>query len=872
MLVNGKILFLLAFSCSTVLTQAQNAKLVDHLDEAAMRFGYSLVYTSSSIPDTIITYEIDDSASAKTTFSELTMPFGLTYNILANQIILTAFKQKLITFSGFVEDVNSGERLVGAAVYVQNSPRGTYTNGYGYFSLTKLNVKDTVTIKYLGYPAKQVSARSALSGRLTIRLIPSYQLDLVEIFPVDEEMSSLANPGRTIPLALLQTTAYTRGRSDLNAWLNLQPGITSGPLGFRGYSIRGADPDHNLVLLDDATLYLPSHAAGYMSIVPGEAIKSVQLFKNAGTARFGDRVGGVIDIRMKDGSNDKRRSTVDFGLEDISFTTEGPIGKGSYFLSGRRGLTDFWLQALRPTIRPQDSNIPDIDYTLYDVAGKVNYPIGPRQRIYASFFLGEDQYQGEGRALTTVGGSVNEFINRSERSWSNLVSSIRYNRTIGSRWFANTTLTVSQFNYDAKDLFLQTEGLEKVNEEERIFSSSQDVNGTRLRDIGLKQDAEYAWKEGLSLKIGADAIQHVFEIGTLNRDTRGAEAPIPEGNAEYPKLTTYDLSSYGYVDWQVNSRLDLNLGVRVSGQFGGEDENDVNQTFVAVLPRASFEYRHSKKLTFHGNAGLSRQYIHQVSTLNPGLSRDLWVPSVNGLTPQENQFATLGLTVETVKLQALSVEIYANQLDGLSRFANEVIGVEIDDWGQTISRGKGHSFGAEFKYSGNISTFQYDVSYAFMVANRIFEDAFGNFQETERFKFDRRHFATFVGRYPITDNWGVGATWRIGSGLPAGIPSGNPLTSPPPAVLALTNPWTYGAPSLTLRDFHSLDVGFKFTKSVKTNVYNLSFGVQNVYLRRNNLFINLREIENAEAGTSTVGFTNVNAFPFLPFLRYGVTF
>jgi hypothetical protein len=860
--------YFLVLSCFTVLAQAQDLKLVDHLDEAAMVYGYSLVYSASFIPDTTISYKIDESASAKTTFSELTEPFGLTYNILANQVILTAVRKKQLNFSGFVEDAISGERLVGANVYIQNSTRGTQTNGYGYFSLTKLNLKDTVTIKYLGYPAKRVSARLALSGRTTIRLTPSYQLGLVEVFPIDEEMSGLPSPNRTIPLALLQTTEYTRGRPDLNAWLILQPGITSGPLGFRGLSIRGADPDQNLVLLDDATLYLPSHAAGYTSIVPGGAIKSVQLFKNAGTARYGDRVAGVLDIRMKDGSSNKRQSNIDFGLEDISLTSEGPIGKGSYFISGRRGLTDFWLQALRPTIRPQDSEIPDIDYTLFDVAGKINYPLGERERIYASFFLGKDQYVGEGRALTSEGGGINDFTNRSSRSWSNLVSSVRYNRTIGSRWFANTTVTVSQFNYDAADFFLEIRGLDQPDQ---TFTSSRDINGTRLRDIGLKQDAEFAWKEGLSLKIGADAIQHHFEIGTLNEDTRGSEVPLTEDGIDYPELITYDLSTYGYIDWQVNPRLDLNLGLRVSGQFGGEDENDVDQTFMAVLPRLSFEYKHSHRLQFHGNAGLSRQYIHQVSTLNPGLSRDLWVPSVNGLTPQANGYVSLGLSAATIKTQALSIEIYANQLDGLSRFANEVAGRNIRDWGQTIIRGRGHSYGAEFKYTGNISTFQFDVSYAYAVANRTFEDGFGG-EAQERFKFDRRHFATFVGRYPLSENWGVGATWRIGSGLPAGLPSANPFSSPPPAVLPLTNPWTYGTPSETLRQFHSLDIGFKFTKSVKTNIYNVSFGVQNVYLRRNNLFINLREIENPDDGSPTVGLTYVNTFPFLPFLRYGITF
>jgi len=850
------ILFLILLSVSCLL-RGQQLTLIDHLDRTANFFGYSLVCTPAAIPDTSFVFTIADSAFAKTSFEQLTAPFSLTYNILANQVIITTTRRGFVTISGFVEDAVSGERLVGAAVYVQDSPRGTYTNGYGYFSLPKLNETDIVTVKYLGYPPKRILAGDIIGGRTTLQLRASYQLELVEIFPVEEELNQTANPGRNIPLGMLRTTEYIRGRPDLNAWVNMQPGVNSGATGFRGFSIRGADPDHNLVLLDDATLYLPSHAAGYMSIVPGEAIKSLQFFKNAGTARYGDRVGGVLDIRLRDGTTEKRKTNLNFGVSDLSFNTEGPIGKGSYFLSGRRGLTDFWLRALTPAIQPEETDIPNIDYLLYDIAAKVNYPLSPRQRIYASMFLGRDQYEELDQEVFRQNQTTqNEFVDRSFRSWSNLVSSLRYNLTIGSRWFSNTTLTVSQFNYDASDYFLNTL---QIEEEEPIFDFSQYFYGTRLRDIGLRQDVEFAWKEGLSLKMGADAIQHRFEIGTLGNErtnTAGAPEEIDPKQIELPELSTYELSSYAYVDWQVNRRIDLNLGLRFSGQLGDDE------TFLAALPRISFNYKQSEALSFHGNAGLSRQFIHQVSTLNPGLPRDLWVPSVNGLTPQENRYGSLGLNYETAKKHVIGLEVFYNQLKGLSRFGNEVVGVDLSDWVSTIRRGEGTSYGAELKVNGGISTLQYDISYAFMVANRNFDGS------NERFILDRRHFLTLATRYPLSESWGVGATWKIGSGLPGRVPDIRQTNGPlPPIIQPLTNPWLYSPITDELPVFHQLDLGFRFTKRAKTNLYNLSFGVQNIYLRRNALFINFQPTIGVNGA-----FTLVNTVPILPFLRYGITF
>lgn len=861
-----RILLFLACICSVTLSMGQRASLVDHLDEAASLYGYSLVYTPAAIPDTSFYFQVVDSASAKTIFERLTNPFGLTYNLLANQVIITAIRREFVTFSGFVEDAVSGERLVGAAVYLESSTRGTYTNGYGYFSLPKLNESDVVTIKYLGYPARRIRVGSIKGGRTTVKLRASYQLALVEIFPVDEQLSKLPKFGRSIPLSLIQMSEFIRGRPDLNAWLGMQPGINSAPFGYGGVSIRGADPEHNLVLLDDATLYLPSHLAGYMSIVPGEAIKSLQLYKNAGKARYGDRVGGVVDVRLRDGSTEKRRTNINFGISDVSINTEGPIGKGSYFLSGRRGLTDFWFNVLRPEIQPQESRIPDIDFEFYDLAGKVNYPLGPRQRIYASVFLGTDQYEGNARDNSTVNGAVNDFRSRSLRTWSNLVSSLRYNLTIGSRWFANTTLTFSELDYESSDFFALTEG---INQNDPFFAASQVFYGTRLRDIGFRQDAEFAWKEGLSLKIGADVVQHRFNVGTANN--LGASGinefeEIDYTRVSLPRTVTYDASTYGYVDFQINPKLDVNLGVRVSGQLGGEE------TYLAVLPRFSFEYQASKELSFHGDAGMSRQYIHQVSTLNPGLKRDLWVPSVNGLTPQENRYVSLGLEVETKNNHAFGLDVFANQLDGLSRFGSDVAGANLEDWAQTISQGRGNAYGAELKYTGKLSAFQYDISYSYMVATRQFRGVSGTFRPQERFSLDRRHFSTFSGRYPLTDNWGVGVTWRIGSGLPARVPTANPLGSnPPPSSQPLTPTWTYGDDIEILDVYHSLDLGFRFTKSVKSSIYNVSFGVQNAYLRDNSFFLNLQINQEAQGGESTSQFTSV-FIPILPFLRYGVTF
>ena len=49
---------------------------------------------------------------------------------------LFCFSQETITISGYIEEKETGEKLIGATIYDLKSQKGTITNDYGFFSLT----------------------------------------------------------------------------------------------------------------------------------------------------------------------------------------------------------------------------------------------------------------------------------------------------------------------------------------------------------------------------------------------------------------------------------------------------------------------------------------------------------------------------------------------------------------------------------------------------------------------------------------------------------------------------------------------------------------------------------------------------------------
>ena len=63
------------------------------------------------------------------------------------------------------------------------------------------------------------------------------------------------------------------GEVDIIKAIQLLPGVQSVSEGSSGFSVRGGSPDQNLILLDEATVYNPSHFLGFFSVFNNDAIK-----------------------------------------------------------------------------------------------------------------------------------------------------------------------------------------------------------------------------------------------------------------------------------------------------------------------------------------------------------------------------------------------------------------------------------------------------------------------------------------------------------------------------------------------------------------------------------------------------------------------
>ncbi len=238
--------------------------------------------------------------------------------------------EKKYTISGYIKDATTGENLPGATVYINEAGTGAAANSYGFYSISLKPGAYNMVVTFLGYVAKEVEIDISEDKTMNILLDPKSE-ELSEIIVSSKQKSqNIISPQMgtdKLTNREIKMVPVLMGETDLIKVLQLLPGVQASSEGSSGFSVRGGNPDQNLILLDEATVYNAGHFLGFFSVFNNDAIKSVELFKGDIPARSGGRLSSLLDIRMKDGNNKKFSGSGGLGTISSRLTLEGPIVK-----------------------------------------------------------------------------------------------------------------------------------------------------------------------------------------------------------------------------------------------------------------------------------------------------------------------------------------------------------------------------------------------------------------------------------------------------------------------------------------------------------------------------------------------------------------
>jgi hypothetical protein len=217
---------------------------------------------------------------------------------------------KSATISGFIRDAKTGESLTGAVIYPKENPTiGITSNSYGYFSLTLPVGKYTIIVQFLGFKTRIVSLDLIENVKLNLDM-EEESIALKEITVIGEKNNINVVQNELISkinVKEIQNIPVILGEKDILKTIQLLPGVTPAGEGNAGFYVRGGGVDQNLILLDEAPVYNPSHLLGFFSTFNSDAIKDITLYKGGFPAEYGGRLSSVVDIKMNEGNNKEYR-------------------------------------------------------------------------------------------------------------------------------------------------------------------------------------------------------------------------------------------------------------------------------------------------------------------------------------------------------------------------------------------------------------------------------------------------------------------------------------------------------------------------------------------------------------------------------------
>jgi hypothetical protein len=659
---------------------------------------------------------------------------AISYNIIDNQIVLLEIqKPPQITVSGYITDSLTGEYLPSAIIYFRDKKINTYSNNYGFYSLT-LNKAEKldILISYIGYKKtyKKIGCQrdTVLNFYLTEDKI---QLNTIVISRNNPDDNIKKNqPGRfDVPMEMIRNMPSVNGSGDLIHTIQMMPGVMAGLDGRPGYFIRGGNTDQNLIQLDEATLYNPDHLLGLVGIFNSSAIKSAFLLKAGFPASFGDHLSSVLDVTMKDGNMQQFEGDLQAGSITSSFTLSGPLvaNKSSFFVSARRSTIDLWLKPLK--VSDYYSN-----YNFYDINAKFNVRISQKDRLFISF------YQGRDNSAYSL-DSTQKYAIHYDVHYGNQALALRWNHLFSQKIFSNTSVIYNNYFHDvtARQLPYYAE----------LYSG--------IRDVDLKTDFYYYPALNLKISAGINYLHQTLFPATIMDRSNAADSAISIIPDEIPKKYADRIAIYFGDDLWLNPKFNLYLGARIPLFITR------NVHYLQFEPRVSLMRILSSSASIKLSYTRMHQFLNLVQSYNASFPAEIWIGSGEIVKPQNCQEASVGLFNNFKdNMFQTSLEFYYKHMGNQLMFReglNPSINSNLDN---SLVFGQGSCYGAELYVGKSTGKLTGWLAYTLSYSKQQFDSL--NLGKQFPFANDRRHSLYLSVGYAINKHWQISSNFIFASG------------------------------------------------------------------------------------------------------------
>ena len=281
------------------------------------------------------------------------MKFFISTLLSVVLISTLAWSQKLTqTIRGSLTDADSRLPLPGATVVIAGSNPiiGTTSDVNGIFRLDKIMIgRITLQISYIGYESKTISNIEVNSGKevvLDINL-PASAVTLSEIVIKSARKGETRNDMSMLSshtISAEETKRYTGGMDDPARVASSYAGVACTPDGSSDIIVRGNSPKYLQWRLDGIEISSPYHlddqnaSVGALTALNNSLLATSDFYTGAFSSEYGNVLSSVMDVKLRNGNNEKFEAACGLGFMGTDVTFEGPFKKGyagSYLVNYR---------------------------------------------------------------------------------------------------------------------------------------------------------------------------------------------------------------------------------------------------------------------------------------------------------------------------------------------------------------------------------------------------------------------------------------------------------------------------------------------------------------------------------------------------------
>jgi hypothetical protein len=592
-------------------------------------------------------------------------------------------KSRTATISGHLRNFETGDPVAGGNVYVSNIQKGSTSDANGFFKITLPTGNQVVNFTYIGMQPVTRNVNLYSDGELDVDL--ELKLNLLEgaviVGQGEGKVGKMHIGMEKIEVLTIKSIPTLLGESDVVKSVLILPGVTSVGEGTAGFNVRGGNTDQNLILIDRATIYYPSHFFGNFSAVNSEIIESATLYKGSIPARYGGRISSVFEINTTDGGHERLSGSAGISPIYARFNLGGPLlSEKSTFLTSIRSTYSDWLLSRL--------NVPELYNSkagFYDIQAKLNLYINEKNNLLINFYHSSDRFQ---------------LHSDTSYKYRNTIGSLILKHKYGHALTSSTSLICSIFDYE----------ISNVNSTDQSFTLTH-----KLTNLSLINDFEHSSGKGIRYNFGVE-----LNFYSINPGERRVpeDSNISQVFASDEHALEYGI--YGGTEYNISGNLKMEAGIRLSGLLSSDDgkqyiygadgpyeeenitdtlflsKNSVQKGYMHPEWRLSLSYSAGTNSSIKFSYNKTAQYIHMISNTTAISPTDTWKLSDVYVLPETGDQVSAGFfrNFGSKRIEA-SAEVFYKWVNNIKQYKPGADLLLNDHIETEIVNAHGKSYGLE---------------------------------------------------------------------------------------------------------------------------------------------------------------------------------